>query len=350
MITEIRQCAVGVLLVLTLASCHSQSVSTPLDRQREPVVSSATWRAKHIIQIPNSGLAEICFSPDQKKLLVGSFRKGATLFDVALGRRILTVGGEIGSLRFPAFSSDGKRFIVSNCVNGSYVFDAARGTQLLRLQGVQTRFSKDSRWILGFRALGNGVGQSSAQTIWDAQTGKGISFFPSWQHVPREAGDSPQTLQSHLVYLPSGDATSTATIYDKRTRSVIARISSREWDADFRGTEHLRVFFTADSIVVSNTVTGTTCLTLDDKSVTRLVVSPDEEWCATLRHPSSESASDIFLHNLQQTSRRVTLRGHAAGVREVVWGLSSDVLASVDFGDSLILWNRQPTVDKQRSR
>ena len=79
----------------------------------------------------DSNIESVAFSPDGRTLASGSFVKPVTLWDVATGQPVRTLGGQSGPTNSVAFSPDGRTLASGNADDTIRLSDVASG-QLLR--------------------------------------------------------------------------------------------------------------------------------------------------------------------------------------------------------------------------
>jgi WD40 repeat protein len=111
----------------------------------------------------DSGVSCVAFSPDGRKVILGSyFKRRLNVLDAATGDETVTLIGQMGSFISVAFSPNGRRIVSGGFGDrGVKVWDAATGVETLTLEasGVAA-FSPDGRRIVS--------GSNTRLNVWDA--------------------------------------------------------------------------------------------------------------------------------------------------------------------------------------
>jgi WD40 repeat protein len=157
----------------------------------------ATGRRLLTIQDPANqavgGCTTAVFSPDGRRLLTGRDGNytGAHLWDAETGRLLITLGAGEGHARAAAFSPDGRKVVTAQGLAG-FVWDAASGGKLLALPAragtVHTAaFSPDGKLVLT-------AAEGEARLL-DAATGKEVVTLREPEYRIRAARFSPDSRQ-----------------------------------------------------------------------------------------------------------------------------------------------------------
>jgi len=121
------------------------------------------------------GLISVAFSPDGRRILIGSAYQTAILWDAESGQRLRDFRGHTGWVVSVAFSPDGRRCLTGSWDQTAILWDAETGQQLRALRGhtgwvESVAFSPDGR-----RCLTGSRDQTAI--LWDAETGQQLCAF-----------------------------------------------------------------------------------------------------------------------------------------------------------------------------
>jgi WD40 repeat protein len=164
--------------------------------------------AKQTFQVHTGMVWSVAYSPDGKRIVIGSQDNSAKVWDAENGRELLALKGHTTPVRSVAFSSDGKRIVSGAGDPGrqgeAKVWDAETGKELLALRGFigevwSVAFSPDDKRIVtGAGNRGGGQGQAK---VWDAATGqelldlkghaaavRGVAFSPDSKRIVTAVG------------------------------------------------------------------------------------------------------------------------------------------------------------------
>ncbi|MHC4199908.1 MAG: hypothetical protein ACYSU0_07955, partial [Planctomycetota bacterium] len=116
-----------------------------------------------------AGVSSVAFSPDGKRIVTGSWRKTAKLWDAATGAEVMTLKGHAGPVYSVAFSPDGRWIVTASTDRTAKLWDAATGAEGITLKGhasavFSAAFSSDGKRIV------TGSADKTAK-VWDAATG-----------------------------------------------------------------------------------------------------------------------------------------------------------------------------------
>ena len=120
-------------------------------------------------------VASVCFSPDGRLVLTGSWDKTARLWDAATGKELRRFVGHTHPVESVCFSPDGRQVLTGSTDKTARLWDAATGKELRRFEGHtgwvnSVCFSPDGRQVL------TGARDGTAR-LWDAQSGREICTF-----------------------------------------------------------------------------------------------------------------------------------------------------------------------------
>ncbi|MGP8234921.1 MAG: protein kinase domain-containing protein, partial [Limisphaerales bacterium] len=117
----------------------------------------------------------VAFSPDGQRIVIGSADKMPQVWDVASGRELLTLKGDVRGITSVAFSPDGQQIVTGGRDKTAKVWDAATGREVLTLTGhsdsvSSAAFSPDGKRIVT-------TSWDGTIKLWDAAFGQELSVF-----------------------------------------------------------------------------------------------------------------------------------------------------------------------------
>lgn len=175
---------------------------------------TATGTALRIFEGHTGQVASVCFSPDGQYALTGSWDKTARLWDVATGKELRSFQGHVFSVRSVCFSLDGRFVLTGSEDLTARLWNVATGKVIRTFQRhlvatVSACFSPDGRFVL------TGDDDSKA-CLWEAATGKVIRTFEGHGDGVTSVCFSPD---GHFVLTGSKD--NTARLWAVSTGKVI---------------------------------------------------------------------------------------------------------------------------------
>jgi WD40 repeat protein/tRNA A-37 threonylcarbamoyl transferase component Bud32 len=238
-----------------------------------------------------SEVNSVAFSPDGRRIVSGGWQGTLMVWDVATGRKALTLKGHTRRVRSVAFSLDGRR-IVSGSDDGTVkVWDSASGREALTLKGHNTfvrsvAFSADGRRILSGSVDGT-------VKIWDAATGKDTLTLKD------DAGSA-----KCVAFSPDG-----------------RRILSGSFDG---------------TVKIWDAATGKDTLTLKDDtgSAKCVAFSPDGRWIV-----SGSDDGMVKVWDAATGKEMLTLEGHTKAVSSVAFSADGRRIVSGSFDGTVKIWD-----------
>ena len=140
-----------------------------------------------------SGVINVCFSPDGKRVASASEDNTAKVWDVAKGAEVVTLDGHTDVVSCVVFNEDGSQVITASHDKTARVWDAVTGEQLRVLRGHKeavssVAFSANSRRIV------TGSFDNTAK-VWDIATGKVLVTLEGHKDRVRTVDFSPDGRQ-----------------------------------------------------------------------------------------------------------------------------------------------------------
>ena len=83
----------------------------------------------------------VCFSPDGKQVLTGSWDKTVRLWDVESGKELRRLEGHSDKVDSVCFSPDGKQLLTGSWDKTARLWDPKSGKELPVSKGIQTRWT-----------------------------------------------------------------------------------------------------------------------------------------------------------------------------------------------------------------
>ncbi len=131
-------------------------------------LSSGTVR--HLLNFEGNSdwVSAVDFSPDGKRLLIGTWDDTARLWDAGSGAQLQPLQGHTGDVRGVTFSPDGQWIVTAARDGTARIWQTANGLEFHRLTGHKggirpVVFSADGRWIVT-------GGDDGTARVWDRQT------------------------------------------------------------------------------------------------------------------------------------------------------------------------------------
>ena len=123
---------------------------------------------------PSGDVSSAAFSPDLKRVVIGSANGTAEVWDAESSQPVVTLRGHLHSVNSVAFSLDGKRVVTGSADRTAKVWDAEkpREAEIVILRGhsedvLSVAFSPDGKRVV------TGSGDKTVK-VWDAETGQEI--------------------------------------------------------------------------------------------------------------------------------------------------------------------------------
>ena len=79
------------------------------------------------LKFHSKGITSLCFSPDNTKIVTGSFDKLAIIWDSKSGEKIIEIKGHSERITSVSFSPDGTRIVTASVDRLAMIWDAKSG-------------------------------------------------------------------------------------------------------------------------------------------------------------------------------------------------------------------------------
>ncbi|MGD0516125.1 MAG: WD40 repeat domain-containing serine/threonine-protein kinase, partial [Thermoguttaceae bacterium] len=270
--------------------------------------------------IGNEGrVTSVAFSPDGKRVLTGSEDRKAMLWDASTGAQIRTfsVHGEL--VNSVAFSLDGTRVLTGSYDQTAIVWDASTGAQIRTFKGHNASVSSVAFSPDGKRVLTGSLDNTAI--LWDANTGAKIRTFSGHGGAISSVVFSPD---GKLVLTGSEDKT--AILWDANTGAKIRTFSGH-------GDLISSVAFSPDGKRVLTGSWDTTAI-LWDADISKLAM---RENAAEEKAAAEKAKADAEKANFGKQIH--TFRGHNAAVSSVAFSPDGKRVLTGSWDTTAILWD-----------
>jgi WD40 repeat protein/tetratricopeptide (TPR) repeat protein len=152
-------------------SPDGRRLATASHDQTVKVWDVETWQVVFTLRGHLSSVTSVCFSPDGRRLASASWDRTVKVWDTKLGQEVLTLQGHMNALSGVCFGPDG-RYLASAGSGMVEVWDAQAEQEVLPLKGYTGRVESVCFSADGMRAVAAGArGQLYS---WDALTGQEV--------------------------------------------------------------------------------------------------------------------------------------------------------------------------------
>ncbi len=243
----------------------------------------------------------VCFSPDGKRIVSGSWDKTVKVWDAQTGQEMLTLKAHTGPVSSVAFSADGKHIVSGSADKTVKVWKAHTGQEALTLKGHSGPVNS-----VAFSTDGKRIASASGH-VWDNKPGE----VKVWDAA---SGKEQLTLTGHtrgvpcVCFSPDG----------KRIASASADQTVRVWDAH----------------------TGKEALALKGHTeyLTSVAFSPDSKRIISGDYRSHDEKGfavwgEVKVWDAQTGKKTLTLRGHTGFVTSVAFSADGKRIASGSTAD-----------------
>jgi WD40 repeat protein len=234
----------------------------------------------------DAGVFDVALSPDEKQMALGSVTGAASLWDLASGQRLHTLGGGSPVYRV-AFRPDGEQLATVGSDNQIRVWDVESGQELLTFSGhgagvasglfpgtLDVAYSPDGDRLVT-------AGADGVAKVWDASTGAELLALQG-----QEGGllSVAYSSDGRFIATTNDQAESTIKVWDAQTGAEVHTLGGHPahiWGVAFSPDSTTLVTGGARGVIKAwDVVTGQELYTVSDQSddVGAIVFTPDGEY------------------------------------------------------------------------
>jgi WD40 repeat protein len=251
----------------------------------------------HTFKGHSSWVTGVVFSPDQRRLVSGSWDHKLKFWDVSTGQELGSASGEVDRVQAITLSPNGRWLAAESDSNSVMLFNASTGQAVRTLRGRKNSSPFSSNWVYSIafspdsRWLASAVDNKTVR-LWDVQTGRAMRDY---------SGSSRSVI--YIAFSPDG-------------RLLASGMDDKK-------------------IGIWDTGSGRVTQILNNRSsVYAVAFSPDGRWLA-----SAGGDNKVKLWELT-TGRQVhSLAGHRARVTTLGFSPDSRWLASGSWDKTIKLWD-----------
>ncbi|MBD2503279.1 NACHT and WD40 repeat domain-containing protein [Anabaena azotica] len=274
----------------------------------------------------------VAYSSDGQFLATGDGNGIVRLWEVSIGREILTCKGHTSGILSVNFSADGDTFASGGYDGTIKLWDSHNGKCLKTLEGHKS--SVNSVVFSPQRKIIASGSSDSTIRLWDIHTGQCLQVLQGHTNLIRSVAFSPDE-----KILASGASDNTVRLWNTQTGNCL-KILKEHTDSIYS------VAFSPDGqLLASADYYGTlklwdlptgqckSTLKVDDNRIWTIAFSPDSKIIA------STSNQTIKLWDINTNKCLQILKGHFNIVRSIAFSPNGETLVSSSYDKTVIFWN-----------
>jgi WD40 repeat protein len=334
---ELALSAVGLLeadpelsVLLAVEAVNTARTDQAVDALRRALAAS---HVRTVLRGHTSMISTAGFSPDETRLLTGSYDGSARIWDSTSGETVVELLGHTDAVLTAMFSPDGSRLVTASYDGTARLWDAVTGDARAELNGhggtvYTARFDPNGTAVVT-------AGQDGTARVWDAATGSELEVLSGHTRPVYDAAFSPD---GRSVVTASDDGT--ARIWQVRTGASVAVLvgheegvyaaafspdGSRILTASEDGTA--RIWDAADGAQIA-------VLRAGEVALNGASFSADGELVVTA---SEDGTARIW--DAETGSLRATLRGHRGEVNAAIFSSDGSLVLTSGSDSSARVWD-----------
>ena len=288
------------------------------------LLDSKTGALLHTLTGHGSSVTSVCFSPDSRSLVSGSWDETVRIWDVATGHQTMKVSGENHRINSVACSRDGNYVVSGGEDNAARVWDVNTGRQVRTLTGStepanSITLSADGRWL------------SVEGALWNLVDG---AKLPPQDTIPNRTGAVAFTPDSRYMAIRRAVTVVVRELSTGRDLQTF-RTSSPGDGIVFSPDGRLLALGVDKDVEIWEVSTGRQMGTLSGHGaqIKSVVFSPDGRWLA-----SGGDDAEARIWNVTAQSQVAVLKGHTASVRALVFSPDGELLITGSLDQSIRVW------------
>ena len=280
-----------------------------------------------------SGVHGVAFSPDENRIVSGSFDHTVRVWDARSGVELADLRGHTAAVTSVAFSPSGDRVVSGSDDKTIRVWDARSGAEMVVLYGHTNRvtsvaFSPDGDCIVS-------GSQDQTVRVWDASSGAELAIFRGHENFVESVAFSPGGNQ-----IASGSRDQTVRVWDVRSSVAHAVLRGHK-----SGVSSVAFSLGGDRIVSGSQ--DQTVRVWDARNGTELVVlrGHRDRVCSVAFSPggdyivSGSRDKTVRVWGVRSGTEMAVLRGHEWYVRSVAFSLRGNRIVSGSDDKTLRVWD-----------
>ncbi len=263
-----------------------------------PAETVPQFEQAQLLHAHSGWVTGVAFSADGRRLASGNWDHAVEVWDVASGRSVGSIKGDIKHIQALAYSRDGSVVAAEAADDSVTLWNTATGKVLRKFPGNRSLLGLHSGWVYSIAFSPDGRWLASAidnktVRVWDVNTGKMVRDLTGEKrsviYIAFSQGGK---------MLATGDDDKTISVWDVASGTVLSRLKGHR------------------------------------KNVTAVAFSPDGQ-----RLASASDDKTIKIWDFARGSEVATLRGHRERVSSVAFGPDGQWLASGSWDGTIRIWD-----------